>query len=150
MNKAIEWTLRSCGAILILTGLAKIVSSQGSVPILAAADSIFALPYSTLMLSVGILEILVAVVCFSRRIGLSKRVLVLCWITAAFFFYRTGLWWLGSKAPCMCLGSLADSLHISAHTTTILADISFGILFIGSALASFLCLREKATTQARV
>src|SRR5689334_2593280 len=80
------------GAILTLTGVAKIWGGLGDSKLLAVVDPIVGIRFGHLMLAVGLAEIVIAVVCF-----LSKRqMLPLClvaWVSSNFLVYRLGLWW---------------------------------------------------------
>jgi len=63
-----EWFVLPAGAILAITGLAKIWTGLGDSKFLAVVDPIIGLKFGQLMLALGVAEIAVALMCF-----LSKR-----------------------------------------------------------------------------
>jgi len=78
-----------------------------------------------------------ATLCFfgrSREVAVAS---VAC-LSTNFLIYRTGLWWIGWKQPCGCMGSLTDALHIKAQTADHIAlglllymlAASCGVLFV--------------------
>ena len=49
-------------------------------------------------------ELAIAAVClFIKFLLLTTRLLV--WLSTNFLVYRIGLWWMGWKEPCGCLGN---------------------------------------------
>lgn len=101
------------GAILAITGLAKVISAFGSVRALDAPDLIFGLSYRWFFLVVGGLELVAATYIFrSKNIGRQSLILVI--ITTDILLYRCGLWLLHSPGLCPCLGNITDSIHLAA------------------------------------
>jgi hypothetical protein len=119
------------GIMLAATGLAKVLSSLGGAKVLAMADPITGLSFAPLMLLVGGLEVVVAGVCI---VGRSPKVslALIAWLATNFVAYRFGLWWIGWKKPCGCLGSLTDALHLSPEAADNLMKIVLAYLLIGS------------------
>ena len=83
------------------------------------------------------MEIVVATLCFlGRSRGLALA--LVAYLSTNFLFYRVGLWWIGWKQPCGCMGSLTDALHIKAQTADHIALVlllymlaaSCGVLFV--------------------
>lgn len=123
--------LLSAGAILAATGVAKIWSGLGNSKLLAVIDPIIGLTFGQLMLAIGMVEIVVALVCFfSKRSTLSLG--LVAWLSTNFVVYRLGLWWIGWKKPCNCLGNLTDALHISPQVSDNIMKVVLAYLLIGS------------------
>ena len=121
----------SAGAILAVTGIAKVWSGLGNSKLLAVVDPIIGIKFGTLMLLVGAAEIAIALVCFfSKRQTLALG--LVAWMSTNFVVYRFGLWWMDWKKPCSCLGNLADALHISPQTADNIMKAILTYLLIGS------------------
>lgn len=138
----------SAGTILAVTGLAKIWSGFGKSEILRVADPLFGVEYRYLIPVVGVVEIFVAVLCFSpksRKFALGLVAL----LASNFLFYRLGLLWVGYHKPCPCLGNLTDALPISPRTADIAMKIVLAYLLIGS-YASILLLWRRERISRRV
>ena len=121
----------SAGAILALTGAAKVWSTFGTAKLLAVADPIVGITFGHLMLVVGMAEIVIALVCFfskSQKLALG----LVAWLATNLLVYRIGLWWVGYHKPCSCLGNLTDALHISPETADTAMKIILGYLLLGS------------------
>jgi len=121
----------SAGVALFVTGAAKIVSAFGEEGILDTLDPVFGLSFRELMVFVGILEIIVAGLCFlpaHRRFTTP----LLLWLAFSFFGYRTFLWYVGWQRPCGCLGTLSGALHLSENVANVLLKVVLGYLLAGS------------------
>lgn len=117
--------------ILTVTGVWKIWSGLGSSKFLAVVDPIIGIKFGQLMLVVGLAEIVIALVCFfSKRQTLALG--LVAWMSTNFVVYRLGLWWMGWKKPCSCLGNLTDALHISPETADNIMKAILTYLLIGS------------------
>src|SRR4051794_31999753 len=79
----------SAGVILLVTGGAKIWSSLGTARVLAVGDPLVSIQFGHLMLVVGIVEIVVAFICFSSKWHILTSGLV-AWLATTFAIYRTG------------------------------------------------------------
>lgn len=104
-----SWFVLSCGPILALTGLAKLISVFGHSKLLAMDDPIVGIPFRYLMLLVGCIELIVALICLytkKNKVALAS----IAWLATSFAGYRLGLWWVGWKQPCTCMGNLTDAL----------------------------------------
>ena len=110
--------------VLLLTGLAKLWSAMGEARVLGVRDPLFGLTFRQLMAGVGLVEVLVAGVCLVGRRERQGLVLV-GWLAGNFALYRLGLWWLGWKRPCGCLGHLTDALGVSP---TVADRVMIGVL----------------------
>ena len=125
------WFILSAGAILAITGIAKVWSGLGNSKFLAVVDPIIGIKFGTLMLVVGVAEIVIAGVCFFRKRQTLALGLV-AWMSTNFVVYRLGLWWMDWKKPCSCLGNLTDALHISPQTADNIMKVLLAYLLIGS------------------
>jgi hypothetical protein len=122
---------QSAGTILALTGLAKIWSALGDSKFLSVSDPIIGIKFGTLMLLVGVVEIVIALVCFfSKRQTLAVG--LVAWISTYFVVYRVGLWWMDWHRPCNCLGNLTDALHISPQVADNIMKVLLAYMLIGS------------------
>lgn len=121
----------SAGLILGLTGLAKVWSAFGDVRLLTLVDPIVGISFRHLMQAVGGAELAIAAVSLFTKANRLATVLV-AWMATNFLVYRIGLWWMGWKKPCGCLGNLTDVLHISPHTADIIIKVLLAYLLIGS------------------
>lgn len=126
--------LLSAGGILLLTGTAKMASAFGGSEILRLADPVFGIPFRYLMLTVGLLEFLVAGIClFTSRRTLSLG--LVAWLATNVVAYRSALWLVGWRRPCNCLGSLLDAVHIPPQLADSAIKFLLAYLIIGSWLA---------------
>ena len=143
----VRWFCVSSSLILCFTGIAKILSAFGHVQVLAVPDPIFGLQFNHLMLLVGTIELAVAWVCFSKRQA-HFSVIIVAWLATSMLFYRYGLWMMGWRRPCSCLGNFTDAIHISPHAADNSMKVALGYLLIGSyaALIWFARRRGAATS----
>ena len=122
---------RSAGAIMAITGIAKVWSGLGNSKFLAVVDPIIGIKFGQLMLAVGVAEIAIALVCFfSKRQTLALG--LVAWMSTNFVVYRLGLWWMDWHRPCNCLGNLTDALHLSPQTADNIMKVLLAYLLIGS------------------
>jgi hypothetical protein len=141
-EKVTKWFILSAGGILFVTSLAKIVSAFGSARILHSNDPIFGISFRNLMLTVGALELLISLICLvGKRVILQTGLLV--WLATCIVIYRLGLFWLGYKKPCSCLGNLTDALHISPQVAGSIMKSILIYLLIGSYSLLFYFMKNK-------
>jgi len=134
--KLIRSFLYSSGAILIVTAIAKLISSFGATRILQSPDPILLLSYQKVFWIVGSIELIVAITCFfSRKVGLP--VMLLACLSTSFLLYRVGLKCMGYQKPCGCLGNLTDSIHIAPATADFIMKIALAYMMIGSYVILF-------------
>jgi hypothetical protein len=130
---ALSWFVASAAVVLAVTGIAKVWSALGNVKLLTVVDPIVGIPFKHLMLGVGVVELVIAGIClFSNRHALS--VMLVAWLSTNFLVYRVGLWWMGWKKPCGCLGNLTDALGITPQTADRISMVLLAYLLIGSGL----------------
>lgn len=141
----IAWFLLSAGVVLALTGTAKIVSSFGAAGLLAKDDPILRISFEKLMILAGVLEIFVASWCFfGRSRALAATFVAL--ISTNILIYRFGLWWIGWRRPCHCLGNLTDALRISPHIADIALKVTLAYLIVGSYSSLACFFRQKSAS----
>lgn len=126
-----HWFGFSAGILLGVTGIAKVGSTLGSVKLLAVADPIAGIPFRWLLLAVGIVELVIAGICFFGRDKRWASVLV-AWLATSFLIYRLGLWWMGWHRPCGCMGSLTEALHLSEQAADNIMKGVLAYLLVGS------------------
>ena len=130
-NPFLRFFVLSVGAVLAITGIAKVSSGLGTSKFLAVLDPIFGITFGKLMLVVGVAEIVIAMVCFfSKRQTLALG--LVAWMSTNFVVYRLGLWWMDWHRPCNCLGNLTDALHISPQVADNIMKVILAYLLIGS------------------
>ena len=131
INSFSKWFILGSGAILAITGIAKVWSGLGNSKFLAVVDPIIGIKFGQLMLAVGLAEMVIALVClFSKRQTVALG--LVAWISTGFVAYRFGLWWIGWHRPCNCLGNLTDALHISPQLADNIMKVVLAYLLIGS------------------
>ena len=101
----------SAGVLLFITGAAKILSALGKSAVLAKPDPIFGIHFNYLLLSVGLIELVIAVLCVTP----TKQNLALGLVAALsinFCGYRIGLWLMASGAAGL-VGSQYGGLFLA-------------------------------------
>jgi hypothetical protein len=141
LKKTVLCFMYVASVLLLVTALAKIISSAGSTRILQESDPILMLPYRWVFLAVGWVELILALICiFGNRLMLKLS--LIAWLATIFLMYRIGLWWIDWKRPCKCLGNLTDTLHIPAQTAETIMKMIVGYLLVGSYLSLFWFWRQ--------
>jgi hypothetical protein len=129
--------LYSVSVIFFVTGCAKILSAQGSASLLTFDDPIFHLRFRTLMTTVGVIEVVIAMFCMLKRYNLHSMFLT-AWISTNFLLYRLWLWLIGWRQPCHCLGTLTDAIHLSPRYADLIVKALLSYLLLGSYYFLFL------------
>jgi hypothetical protein len=130
-NKApFEWYFRSVGAILLFTGLAKLLSISSGRGALFVEDAIVPFRQWQLLAMVAIIELIVAVYVISNRYVAGKAVAVL-WLAWNFVLYRLGLE-VFRATGCPCLGKYINALPLNAETTSKILGAIVTFLIVGS------------------
>lgn len=125
------WFITTTAVILMIAGGAKLWSAFGNGKLLALDDPIMGIKFVHLMLAAGLAEIAVALFC-ALTSHKSLGVALVAWMSTNFVVYRLGLWWVGWKKPCSCLGNLTDALHISPQVADNIMKVVLAYLLIGS------------------
>lgn len=141
-RRSVLFFVYSSATLLGITAIAKILSAGGDAHILLVQDPVLLMPYRYLFYIVGTCELFVAFHCvFGTRSGL--KVALLAGLSTSLLAYRVGVWWLGFKKPCPCLGNLTDALHISPEGAGIMMKIVLAYLLFGSYLSLMWLRREQ-------
>jgi bacteriorhodopsin len=133
------------GLLLLLTAIAKLVSSFGSTIILDLDDPILKVSYRHVFWVVGGVELLVAYVCFFGKNRFLQAGLVAS-LATTFLIYRIGLVWIGYHKPCACLGSVTAALHISPETADTIMKFVLAYLLISSCIILFILSKKRKDT----
>jgi hypothetical protein len=133
--------VRSAGCVLLLTGLAKLVSAFGTAAILNIADPIFHMQFKHIFILAGLIELIVGGICLVRP-RRSWSLLLLAWVTTCFVLYRIGLPLSGWHRPCPCLGYFTESLHLSQQFADWCMKGVLMYLLLGSYYALFTSRRR--------
>lgn len=128
--------VRAAGACLILAACAKFLTAAGDSKILYELDPIFGLKNDRLLIAVGVLEAAIGIYCWRNALLRTKGILLL-WIGGIFFAYRVGLWWMGYRKPCTCLGSVADHIGMSDQSADMVMKSVLAFLIAVGAAAVF-------------
>lgn len=135
----------SCGGLLLITAVAKVIASGSAVEVLRTLDPIFGVTFNNLILTAGIVEFIIACICiFSNRITLRAGLLAI--LSTNLLFYRFGLYLVGYHRPCICMGTFTASLHISEQTADTIMKIFLAYMFIGSYATLFWLWRQPKKT----
>ena len=105
--------LRFGGALLCITGTAKIISAFGTTQILFLDDPVFLVPNRIVFVLVGSIELGLGLFCLFAKPILLKAIF-LALLSTDFLIYRAGLKWVGYQQPCSCMGNLFESIHVSS------------------------------------
>ena len=136
MKAAPKWFCFSAGIIFVITGVAKIWSAFGSASLLQHHDPILDIQFGHLMFIAGVVELVLGGFCLVSKSRTIAITLVTC-LAGSLLAYRLGMWWIGWRVACPCLGSLTGALHIPSQLADnamkgILAYLligGYGILF---------------------
>jgi hypothetical protein len=132
MNEKLQKCFLSVSVLcLLITGIAKVLSSFGTAKALLAADPFFGISFKQMFLTVGVLEIVIcAIVIFakSRTLALS----LIAWLSSNFLIYRVALYWTGWKKPCSCMGSLSQELGLAPEIADLILKDVLAFMLVGS------------------
>jgi hypothetical protein len=128
--------------LLSVAAVSKFISSWGHAGILDLSDPVFGIPFRMVFTFVGSIEITVAATCLCSK-NLMLRAMSVAWLSTSFMIYRIGLFLLGYRAICPCLGHLTDALHIPPQTADTAMKIILAYLLIGSYATLFWLWRQK-------
>lgn len=122
------WIILACTAIL------KLVSASMEIDIHGQSSPLFEfLTNRQLLLIAAVLEL---IVCFAmiRKAAMScvEKLGIIAWIASIFHFYRIGLYLIGFKGQCSCLGNAAHWLGTTPDKLDIYAGWILAYLLLGS------------------
>lgn len=106
--------IASCGIILLITALAKIISAAGNAPILKEMDAVLEVENKDLLYGVAIAEIALVFYLYFGR-DLKLKMVSIAWLSLGFFCYRVCSSLMGVYT-CPCLGKLTDNLPVRPST----------------------------------
>jgi len=133
----LERGARSClwvsGTLLALSGAYKLISAFGPARILGEPDPVFGITNSQVFILVGLLEAWVVSV-LARSPPLHLKLLLVALLSTNFLLYRLGLWWLGIRHPCPCLGNAVAWTRVDAKLLDVIAKVGLGWLLVSSLL----------------
>ena len=138
----IVYYARLAGVLLLISGFAKIVSACGTSHILQMTDSVLNISYRFEFWAVGIIEVAVAGFCFSKGC-LLWRIGLVALLATNFTFYRIGMFWIGGRKYCPCMGNLTDAIGVSPQIADMVMKIILAFLLLGSYYNLFWLWRQK-------
>jgi hypothetical protein len=133
-NDVIKWQsffIYSAGAILLTTGLAKILSVFGKQEMLDLIDPVFGFSFRKLLVFAAFLELAISAVCFLLP-NRSLRIGLIAWLGTILMMYRVGLSASGWQRPCPCVGNITDAIHLSGRSADLFSRAFLIYLLIGS------------------
>lgn len=138
--------LRSVGAMLLLTAVAKLVSGMGNSRSLLLPDPILVMRFRYVLLAAAAVELGVGLVCIAHwRTRLQAA--AVAWLASCLLIYRMGLAWIDYRIPCSCLGNLTDALHISPKTADFCMKVVLAYMLCGSCGILLLQARRRLGTR---
>jgi hypothetical protein len=134
----------STGCILLISALAKIISTFGKAGILYHRDPFLNVSFRDVMFLAALLELLVAGFCLiSNRTYLCLK--LVAWLSTLIAIYRIGLWYSGWHRPCVCMGTVVDDLPISPQLADLIMKIILAYFIVGSYSMMLLLWRTNRT-----
>ncbi len=129
--RGIKLFIYSIGGILLAAALIRFLIAAGSTPVLDLPDPLLGIPLRYAVLTIGGLELTVAIIClFGQRLGL--QVAWLAWLATDCAVYWTGLCVSRIHPQASCIGSLTDPLLLSRGTPGFLTAFLPVYLVLGS------------------
>lgn len=133
MHPPSQWFLTTCGTILAVTSLAKLISVIGEARVLSRPDPVFwFLTFRQVFFLTGAWEMVVAWVLFFTRLSAPAKPTAVLWISATFLIYRLGLWATGYKGECPCLGHVSDWMGVAPGIVDRGMKLILAYLLLGS------------------
>jgi hypothetical protein len=131
--------------ILMMTAAAKLISAGGAAHLLDLPDPLFALSNRTVMVLAAAVELALALSIMIRGWNMPTALASL-WFGSILLVYRLALAIVAPSAPCPCLGTLTEQLHISARTAGMTLSAVLAYILIGSAVELARLYRLKTVT----
>jgi len=130
-DKWISSFLKWAGVILLVAALSRFLIAFGDAAFLGLPDPALGVPLRYAILTVGVIELVVALIClFGKETHL--RAGWLAWCTTNYVVFLIGLFWMHCHSQATCIGSLTDPLRISRGWTGIITAFLPLFLAIGS------------------
>lgn len=107
--------------ILAISSILKLISISGRAVFLSLNDPVIGLKNREVLLSVGILELLLAIILVLGK-QIRPKILLIAGFSWNLLLYRLGLAWVGEGSPCPCLGNPPGWIHLSRNMADRLAE----------------------------
>ena len=128
--KTIQVWLVGASAILLFTGMAKLLTAISDAKFLGLPDPLFTfLPNRQFLLRGGSVEFIVAISALKHADDRIKVGLIV-WVSTLFLAYRIGLWLVGFKGNCSCIGNYGDLLRLTPKQADALAKMLLAYLLL--------------------
>jgi hypothetical protein len=115
-NDWMKFFIKSAGTILLAAALARFLIAAGNASFLSLPDPALGIPLRYGVLTVGGIELVIALICLFGR-SVSFQSAWLAWLATNFIIFQAGLFWMHCHPQATCIGSLTDPLHLSRGTT---------------------------------
>ena len=133
--KVAGYFIKSSALLLAFTGVAKLISSAGAAKVLDVKDPVLGIQFRYLFLLTGVVETVVALLCLTKR-SIWIRTGLIAWLASIVFVYRIGLLSIGYTAPCNCLGTMTEAIHLAPQA----ADIGMKMVLLYIMVGSYIIL----------
>jgi len=141
-----KWFAFSAGIILLVTGMAKLISSLGSAEVLGQMDPLLKISFRHLLFAVGLLELAVSTSCL-LFLKPKLSLMLVAWLSTNFLAYRIGLVLIDYHKPCSCMGTLTDAIHLPPSLADLMMKSIMIYLVIGSYLSLHLLGKKAASLE---
>jgi hypothetical protein len=130
-EKLTRWFVVSAVIVLALTAVAKGIGASGDARILSHPDPLLGMftNRQTMLLAIGLEVLVIGLVLREREI--VRKAAFIAWISTVFVAYRVGLWSIGYKGSCGCLGNVTDTLGIAPTTADLVSGAMLAYLLVG-------------------
>lgn len=137
-----RWYLWSVVVILTVTGAGKIYSGLSTTKMALQSDPLLGFQFRSLLITVGIFELAIAVVCALAEDALLKAQMLL-WFSMSIVSYRIGLVLIDYSGPCKCLGSLTEKLGLDPTLTDAVMKALLAYIAVGGVVLCATCRKER-------
>lgn len=128
------WYVVVSGAVLLVTGILKVFGAFGPQTQLSGNDPVFGVSNQLMFLAVGIIEVVIAMVCFFNAHSKLAQGLVV-WVSFNFLAYRFFISSAGWQLPCGCSGGITVGGLISLENMDqIMRSVALGMFVVGAVL----------------
>ena len=127
-----------------MVGSGKLWVGFASMQEFSVLDPLLGIKFRYMMQAAGVVEVSIALLCVILcQKALQKTLLLIAWLATSLLVYRFGLWIMGWKQPCNCMGYLTDVIHVSPRAADFIMKIILGWMLLGSYAALFWLWRQK-------
>lgn len=111
--KWIKGFIYFAGAILFAAALIRFIVAAGDAPALSLPEPMLGIPLRYAVLTVGVLELIVALIClFGRQTHI--QIVWLAWLATDYLVFQIALFLNHGHPQATCIGSLTDPLQLTA------------------------------------